>query len=509
MMRAKRINHGVIQGDLMAVTTAMTTTVTCVEPYWDLTFDADGDPDPRQRDALLAAVGDRTDLVVFSHGWNNDVSTASALYEGFFCSFPGLLAAAPDLRFGYVGVHWPSMRFSDEPIPDFPHAAAAFTASFAAAPAADGNGVRNGAAVGDERGGERAGENGDANGGAASEGKGTGNGDGIDPATRAALGEVFPHSGPALDRIAELLAERPEDPERLAEFAALVRTLAFSKPVAFAEDMGAAAGTEPLVFTEDPVTTCLSLADALEEAGAEVAPAQPAGGEALFGGLGKRVWDGAKELLRQATYFAMKRRAGTVGQRGLGPLLGVLARKAPSVRVHLIGHSFGARLVSFALNGLPPRGQVASVTLLQGAFSHYAFSGPQPFDAKGGALHGMQQRVSGPLVACHSRHDQALGVFYPLASRLAGEDESLLGGVSGILGDRWGAMGHDGFQSLDGAKELTLERALAGELPRTGCVSVDASAVVCSGGPPSGAHNDICHEELARLVLRAAGRIPG
>jgi hypothetical protein len=94
----------------------------------------------------------------------------------------------------------------------------------------------------------------------------------------------------------------------------------------------------------------------------------------------------------------------------------------------------------------------------------------------------------------------ALGVFYPLASRMAGEDESLLG-----LGDRWGAMGHDGFQALDGTPALALADALAGPFPGGGCVSVDASSVVCSGGPPSGAHSDICHEELARLVLRAAG----
>ncbi|MET9217566.1 serine-threonine protein kinase [Streptomyces sp. NPDC003300] len=488
----------------MTGTSVTSTSVTSVRPYWDLTFDADGDPDPRQRDALLEAVGDRTDLVVFSHGWNNDIATATALYDGFFGHFPGLLAAAPDLRFGYVGVHWPSMRFSDEPIPDFPR-----TSPTLAAPVADGA-AASGAA--------------------------------LDPLTRAALGEVFPGSGPTLDRIAELLAERPEAPERLDEFAALVRTLtglppspgaAAQGPAAqipaargpgaqgvaaqslLAEDMGTAPGAEPLLFTQDPVTTCLSLADALATAGAEVAPAQPVSGEAVFGGLGRRVWDGAKELLRQATYYAMKRRAGTVGQRGLGPLLGVLARRAPSVRVHLIGHSFGARLVSFALDGMPSSVRVSSVTLLQGALSHYAFSGPQPFDARGGALHGRQQRVTGPLVACHSRHDQALGVFYPLASRLAGEDESLLGDIAHAgadllgFGERWGALGHDGFQALDGAPELTLERALAGGLPRTGCVSVDASSVVCSGGPPSGAHSDICHEELARLVLRAAGRVPG
>lgn len=451
----------------------MAVTVTSVRPYWDLTFDADGDPDPRLRDALLADVHDRTDLVVFSHGWNNDISTANGLYDRFFAHFPGLLAAAPAARFGYVGVHWPSMRFSDEPIPDFAHAGLlAPDAGVAGAPARERTA--------------------------------------LDPESRAALARVFPGRGAELDRIADLLAERPEAPERLAEFAALVRTVTGVAPdsavaadalAAFAADLGTAVGAEPVLLTGDPAAMCASLADALEEAGVEVAPA--GAGPALFGGLGRRVWHGAHELLRQATYYAMKRRAGGVGQVGLGPVLGEVARTAPGTRIHLVGHSFGARLVAFALRGLPAGVRVGSVTLLQGAFSHYAFSGPLPFDAKGGALHGMQRRVTGPVVACHSRHDQALGVLYPVASRLARDDRSLLG-----LGDRWGAIGHDGFQLLDGTPAMSLSDALTRPFPAGGCVNVDASAVVRRGGPPSGAHSDICHAELAHLILRAAGRTP-
>ncbi|GDY72879.1 hypothetical protein SAV31267_023640 [Streptomyces avermitilis] len=47
-----------------------------VTPYWELTFDADGDVDGRERDRLLAQVAQRKvhDLVVFAHGWNNERS---------------------------------------------------------------------------------------------------------------------------------------------------------------------------------------------------------------------------------------------------------------------------------------------------------------------------------------------------------------------------------------------------------------------------------------------------
>ena len=153
--------------------------------------------------------------------------------------------------------------------------------------------------------------------------------------------------------------------------------------------------------------------------------------------------------------------------------------------------------------------KVASVTFLQGAFSHYAFTGPFPFDSKGGRPARHAAARGGPLVACHSSHDQALGVFYPLASRLSDDDRSLLGAQDlPVLGpgSRWGALGHDGFQDLAGVTAMPLDQALTRPLPASGCVSVDASAVVRAGGPPSGAHSDICHEELARLVLRAAGQ---
>ncbi|WP_031525587.1 hypothetical protein [Streptomyces sp. NRRL F-5123] len=430
-------------------------TVKSVQPYWDLTFDADGDPDPEQRDALLAHAAEHTDLVLFSHGWNNDLSSACRLYDRFYAPFPGLLAAFPAVRPGYAGVHWPSMRFSDEPIADFPRT------TVVAVPGGD--------------------------------------------ADIAVLKRVLPGHDAEADRIAELLRQQPDEPEALEEFAGLVRTLTgagpesaalaqdFAAPAEGAAAAGATGGTGavlPALLTGKPDAVCRELADAVA---ATVGPEGDA--EALLGALGKKVWSGARELLRQATYFAMKGRAGKVGKEGLGPFVGQLAERAPWTRVHLVGHSFGARLVSFALAGLPPAAHnVASVTLLQGAFSHSAFS-------PGGALDGMQHRVHGPVVAGHSRHDSALGVLYPLASRLSGDDRSLLGD------DRWGALGHDGFHGLPTAPALALAAALGTGFPPAGCVSVDASATVCHGGPPSGAHSDICHPDLARLMLRAGALI--
>ncbi|WJV49777.1 serine-threonine protein kinase [Streptomyces flavofungini] len=432
-----------------------------VEPYWELTFDADGDVDAAQRDRLLSgAERERvTDLLVFAHGWNNDQRMARKLYRRFLAPFDELAAAG--VRLGHVGVLWPAIRFPDEPTPDFePSAgpAAAASGSPPAAPAAP-------AAPGDPV---------------------------LDEATRALLSRTFP--GPAqaarLDRLAALLQERAEVRSRLDEFARLVRDLVAVRDTSpaheFADDLGAG---EPAMLTDDAVEVCEVFLAMLEDVR----------GAQFLDGARRRLWRGAKELLRQGTYYAMKRRAGAIGQLGLGPALGLLAGDVPDVRVHLIGHSFGARLISYGLRGMPAGVRcVKSATLLQGAFSHYAFSPRLPHDrSRGGALRGVERRVDGPLVCCFSRHDDALGKLYPLASKLAGDSAGFL-----HLWERWGALGFDGFKAVDGAKRV----ALGGALPARGCVSVDVAAVVRRGGPPNGAHSDICHAELARAVC-AAGRI--
>ncbi|GGW91303.1 serine-threonine protein kinase [Streptomyces chryseus] len=445
------------------------------EPYQEITFDAQGEVNERQRDRLARL--EVTDLVMFAHGWNSRRSVATRMYERFYAPFPGLLADSTGVRLGYAGVVWPSMRFADEPVPDFGR-------SLAAAPTEPG----------------------------------------LDQQTREALVRAFPGCEGIVERLGELLTQRPEEPAAFEEFGALVRRLTEGgagggggSTAARASDGGTQpepasasdeepvpgeepAADEPLMLRDDTLTVCQGFAAALTEADAEPG----ARSLALGGGL-KKAWNGAKELLRQATYFEMKRRAGTVGRLGLGPVLGQLARSSPSVRVHLVGHSQGARLVAFALRGLPDGVRnVKSVTLLQGAFSHYAFAERLPHArGRGGALRGAQRRVDGPVVACHSRHDSALGVIYPLASRLAGDSAGLAG-----LGSRWGAVGFDGIKAVPGTVGLTLARALRDGVPGAGCVNVDAAAVVRRGGAPSGAHSDILHPELARVVL-AAGRLTG
>jgi hypothetical protein len=447
-------------------------------PFWEITFDADGDPDASRRDALLAEVPARgvTDLFVFSHGWNNDRDVARRLYDGFFGLLASQLRDTPAPRpitAGLAGVVWPSRRWSDEPIPDF-----------AAAPAEATDGAASITPV------------------AAAPEAATAT---IDPDTLAGLRETFPAAAPVVDEMSALL-EGPPTEEAQARFRDCLKQ--FSTLAGTADDDGegdsAAPGDEPRMLLDDHTVLFKRYRDALQASGVDIGADDS--GEAGIGDLARGIWNGAKEALRQATYWEMKNRAGTVGRNGLGPLIGRLHTAASQVRVHLIGHSFGARVVSYALTGLPDGldpSPVKSLTLLQGAFSHFAFARPLPFDAsRNGALAGMNARVDGPITICFSVHDSAVGRFYPLASIASGDDSA--GAEDPLF--RWGGMGADGAQGVDAALD-----AIQAAGPAAGyrfspdrILNIDASETVRRGGPPSGAHSDIVHPELSWVVLAAA-----
>ena len=114
------------------------------------------------------------------------------------------------------------------------------------------------------------------------------------------------------------------------------------------------------------------------------------------------LWNGGRELLRSMSYYEMKNRAGVIGRGGLGPMLGKLAAADPGIRIHLMGHSFGARLVAYSLSGLPPaatcaQSPVKTLYLIQGAFSHFAFANPvpDPLVSGPGALSAFTRNVNG------------------------------------------------------------------------------------------------------------------
>ena len=165
---------------------------------------------------------------------------------------------------------------------------------------------------------------------------------------------------------------------------------------------------------------------------------------------------GADSLLNYTTYYQMKERAGLMGRTGVYAILRGLRDRAPSLKLHLIGHSFGARLVTSATlgpNGSKPL-QPETLTLLQAAFSHNGFA-PQQDDVPMGAFHAIASGglVTGPILDTFTKNDQAVGLAYPLASRLSGDAAAAIGDAD----DKFGGLGSNGAQHSQ-ATVLTIHK---------------------------------------------------
>jgi hypothetical protein len=242
--------------------------------------------------------------------------------------------------------------------------------------------------------------------------------------------------------------------------------------------------------------------------GAEVpsSPEEEAELDGLLARLGTPPGRGLTLLspLEALSFWMMKRRAGQVGERfGREHLAGVTGQ----VRAHLIGHSFGGKLLTSAvLGGARP----ASLTLLLAAFSAFAFAGDVPGFGTPGLYHDLltRRRVTGPIAVLRSEHDAALSVLYPCVTSSAQVDRTTARKsriLDMVATTAIGAVGARGV----GAPELTLLDTQQIGLPTWPVVNIDGSAIVRATEPLVGAHRDIFHREVANLVLLAAGLLTG
>lgn len=376
--------------------------------------------DPAQIEAALGQARRFTDLLIFSHGWNNNVAEARELYRKFFGRAAVLLAgghvAAPAGRtFGALGILWPSKKFTDEDLIPGGGAASAGTANNAAL-----NRVLDELKHDPER-------LGDAD---------------TDPVRSAVL-----------DRVKQLalLLDDSEDTRRKdarKEFVFQLRSLVdFTE--AHADD-----GSDDF-FTRDP----LELFEELSEPVVAPLPVSAGGAAGLDGDDGgaaglKDLLDGAKAAGRRianfTTYYQMKQRAGVVGRAGLSDLLRTIRRAAPDARLHLIGHSFGGRVVTAAADALDRDTPAVTISLLQAAFSHNGLA--RKFDTKRDGFFRKlidERRASGPILITHTKNDKAVGVAYPLASRFAREKAAAFGDEN----DPYGGMGRNGAQHTPEAQD--------------------------------------------------------
>ncbi|MEM1371324.1 MAG: hypothetical protein AAGG72_03735 [Pseudomonadota bacterium] len=180
------------------------------------------------------------------------------------------------------------------------------------------------------------------------------------------------------------------------------------------------------------------------------------GGAAGLGDLFSGLKGGVMNFLNMTTYWKMKQRAGRVGKKGVHNLLGTLHTSHPGIKRHLVGHSFGGRLLSAAVRG-PDNGAVTpvnSLSLLQSAFSHHGFA--DQFEKKGYFRRIVDdEALSGPILVTHTSNDTAVGLAYPLASRLHSENAAGMAAL-GDKNDEFGGIGRNGAQKTTEATDGVL-----------------------------------------------------
>jgi hypothetical protein len=386
-----------------------------------------------------------TDFIVISHGWKTDAEGAKDVYEPLLRNVSAGFPAGR--KYGILGVQWPSKPFRDAQ--DNP-----INATVAR--------QRTYAELSDEELQQAIQKYAEFTGGDASR---------LQAAAQTLAREGREQDYWALaDEIRASLAEPPrDDPELLADYAGFVVP---GGPNRRQRRVTEALGTfsrRPLSFNFD----------------ASVARAQGMDPDQYcrYRGLKAFIFD----LFNFPTYYEMKRRAGVVG-RGLAKLVLAQVEASAATRVHLIGHSFGARLVASAAYHSPERSKLRSLTLLQGAFSHYGF-------AEDGAFAGAYRKVSGPTLITHTHNDEAVAKWYAIASAAAGDTSRKrrrLGGVN----DRHGGIGANGALNLpyaDVAALIDTNPAVfaAGKVHNMNC----SNSVRC--------HMDVTNTRVAEMVAAA------
>jgi hypothetical protein len=165
----------------------------------------------------------------------------------------------------------------------------------------------------------------------------------------------------------------------------------------------------------------------------------PAGGAAGLGDIFSGIKAGAIRFLNYLAYYEMKKRAGTVGQNGVAPMIDRLAANVK--RVHVVGHSFGGRVVTAAAKA-SKTDKLQTMSLLQTAFSHNGFS-----KSMNGFFRSIvdDKRVKGPILVTYTPNDRAVGIAYPTASRLSGTVASAFGDRD----DKFGGLGRNGAQKME------------------------------------------------------------
>lgn len=433
----------------------------------------------QEADALVASVqrGDAapTDLLIFCHGWNNNIPDAEGLYLGLASQLKPQFDSNSELstrRFASCGILWPSRKFEEHDL--IPSGAA----SLNDAVSCDLLRTRVGDLAAVYTGSEWP----------------SGEGAETPPVfgqLSAAMTDIDEAGDEAQAGVVDLLrsavspngASSDDGSDALFSLKSSVLLKRASRPLNPPPNVPVGGGTSLDLIPSDPLST---------------GTLSGLGGAAGYRDVAGGIKAGFLQLLNLTTYYVMKGRAGDVGEKGLAPLIVRVRDANPGLRIHLMGHSFGCRLIASALNALPDGDKYRpdTVFLLQGAFSHNGFAMAGDRTERGAFRDAIEhQRVRGPILISHSRNDKAVGIAYPLASRLSGVNAASVGGPDDI----YGGLGTNGAQTA----ETTPERIDTTMLPVGRGADYPFAAGVRASTPCNlkadayiGGHSDICKPEV-------------
>lgn len=429
-----------------------------------LEFDEHGNIDAETAKQLTGLLGgpDIEDLVLMAHGWKNDKNDATKLYGTLWTNACTSFPAGKSEQIVVAGVLWPAKAFQT----DFDEAA------LASAPAGGTLAAAGAAAatdLSDEDFEALLTEFNSFMGASAAET--------IAAARTAAKGLTASASQALVRQGAAAVALDPKSPD--AELA---------------RDAGPIAGA-----LAEPTNAQLLLNSLAKPPQLKLAPTVGTVmglGSAVQGLIsGSRAAVG--RFLNQLTYYEMKKRAGIVG---VSLADAVLARLTPArpIRLHLVGHSFGGRLVTATANQLAPPGNVElfSVTILQGAYSHNALA-RQVKPGLSGAFPSVVGKPTGPIAITHTHNDLACTIAYAIASRLSRDITQGIGDAN----DEFGAMGANGPQKLQ-AGVAEPDDTTQAFTPKRGKVNTFLADRFIIKTTETDAHNNIINPTVGRLLAR-------
>jgi len=380
-------------------------------PYAEVVFDKNG----QRRNTPVIPEG-TTDLIVVSHGWNNTAAAAEDLYTKLFSNFADVTAgdqAIASRKIAIIGVIWPSKKFDD------------LMSQL----------ERNGKAPGGAKSLSAADQS----------------------QAEAAMLESINRASPIFDdpgdseliaRLHALVPTLEDDSGSQEEFVKILRTLI--DPADQHADQRSSEDSSDIFFEGQPASifknasqsvpaTAAAQADPNEAQTEDTGPANQVGGAQAFGGFFSKAANAVINLMNLSTYFEMKQRAGTVGKHGVAPLIDQLSGQVQ--HIHLVGHSFGGRVVTAAAANSTTK-KLRSMSLLQAAFSQNGFS-----KVRRGFFRTVisNRRISGPILVTNTKKDLSVGLAYPAASRISGDTAAAFGGAN----DPFGGIGSNGAQQME------------------------------------------------------------